>query len=119
MSTSQGSAFRYDDSGAYAIQDPDEDLDWTFDFNDGRKPCLETGETITTIVEFNLTRGDGSAITTEVLHDIVLINTSTAVLGFVKLLKRNKDYVVEATVQTSNSPPRRYSRSFRLLCRER
>lgn len=116
MSNNLPSAFKCDENGPYAEQDPDEDLDWWFDFNDGRKPCLQSGELIASIVEFNLTRIDGHAITTEETHDET--NGGTYALIFVTKLLRGKEYNLETTVQTDHTPPRRYSRSFRLRCRE-
>lgn len=112
------SAYKYDGAGPYVLQDPDDDLDYTFDFNDQTKgPALETGEQLSTLVEMVLTRLDGAAITTEQVHGTTI--TTTYAAAFVRNLIVKVDYRLECTVQTNSTPPRRISRSFRLFCRER
>lgn len=110
------SAFCFDDCGKpFAYQDPDEDLDWTFNFADPEQgPVLETGETLTTVA-FTLTREDGAAMTSESLHNQT--NGSTYSATFVTGLILGVRYILETDVTTSNNPPRKYSRSFLLICR--
>lgn len=112
------SAFLYDGAGAYAYQDPDEDLDWTFNFNDPTKgPVLESGEVINGLVgAIGISRLDGLPITTEQLHSQTVATTYVAV--FVRNLVEGVDYKLECTVETNSTPPRRYSDDFRLKCRE-
>lgn len=112
------SAFKYGGPGCsdpYAEQDPDEDLDWPFDFADAQQgPVLETGEAIAVAV-FHLTRIDGAALTTETVHHTDFANN--AAVAFVAGLILWVDYRLECNITTNNVPPRKYSRSFRLLCR--
>jgi hypothetical protein len=117
------SAFQYDAQGAYAIQDPDEDLDWYFNFRDPKVgEALEASEQIVSIVEMNLTRDDGQPIGAAEKHDELIIGPANEqVRVFIRNLVLAATpivYRVECTVQTNSVPPRRISKSFRLICKE-
>jgi len=111
------SAFFYDAAGAYCFQDPDDDLDYTFDFRDEKEPALLPAENIASVLEMVLSRIDSDAITTEELHD--QSSDSDEVVVWVRKLKKGVTYNLECTVRTSAAIPRDYSRSFRILCKER
>jgi hypothetical protein len=109
------SAFRFDGQGAWTVQDPDEDQDWTFDFMDDSKPKLEVGESIAGTPTVNLTREDGSALGSAAKHNQT--NDSSKVVIWIRGLVLGKTYRVECNIVTDHTPPRTYSRSFRIFCR--
>lgn len=111
------SAFKTDALGKYAYQDPDEDLDWWFDFNDPIDPWLATGETIVSMQEMLLKRLDGAALSGEQTHDPSFSATRAGM--YVKSLLLGVTYVIECSVTTNATPLRKVSRTFRLLCVER
>lgn len=109
------SAFHFDSLGAWAVQDPDEDQDWTFDFRDDNKPKLEVGESIAGTPVVHLTREDGQPIGAATKYGQV--NDTSKVIIWIKTLTVNKTYRVECNIVTDHVPPRTYSRSFRIFCR--
>lgn len=110
------SAFHKDKQGYYAYQDPDDDLDWIFDFRDDDEPALLPSESIAVVTELILSRDDGVALDTEEQHD--QSNDADEVVVWITKLKKNVTYRLECTVQTNASPLREYSRSFRIICKE-
>lgn len=111
------SAFEKDNKGYFAYQDPDEDLDWTFDFKDDDEPALRDDEEIAAVEEMILTRVDGVAIAGTELHDPEF--DAGKAKTFVRNLVLGKTYNLECTIRTTAVPPRKFSRSFRLICKER
>lgn len=110
------SAFHFDAQGAWAVQDPDEDQDWTFDWRDNTKPKLEVGENISGTPTVNLTREDGQPLGAATKYGQA--NDSDVVVIWIKNLTLGKTYRVECNIVTNHSPPRTYSRSFRIFCRK-
>ena len=109
-------AFKLDVLGRYAFQDPDEDLDWWFDYNDPINPWLATGEIIASVPEMSLKRLDGNALTTETTHDTTF--TATRAGMFIRALLLGVTYIIEGTITSNATPPRTVTRSFRVICVE-